>query len=298
MDYSMEEDYQEKSTFGFKAIIIFLGLLLLGSLGYTYKIIKDSNEIERVLISEKDAVLKDLAIAKDSLDFALASKSVLSKELLIERDKVQQLIKDFGKSGVDLVQASKYKTEALDLKNKVNNLMVEVQQLKKLNSELTVERDNAMGILVSARKSYEKLKDKNSALTDAVELGSKLAIVDFKAGAYSQKSSGKQSETDKASRADIIKVSFNIAENKIAKAGDKTYYVQITDAANKVLGEMKTENFGEKAVTYSFSTTVKYENKTMQVAKDLKVADLDGGAYNVSIYDRGQLISKSILNLR
>jgi hypothetical protein len=39
----------------------------------------------------------------------------------------------------------------------------------------------------------------------------------------------KQIETDKARRADVLKISF-IAENQIAKSGDKVYYVQVIDS--------------------------------------------------------------------
>ena len=76
------------------------------------------------------------------------------------------------------------------------------------------------------------------------------------------RSSGKQIETEKAGRADVLKISFTIAENKIAKSGDKTYYVQVIDSKNNVLGDKKTETFGDKSLTYSFIANVKYENKT------------------------------------
>jgi hypothetical protein len=48
-----------------------------------------------------------------------------------------------------------------------------------------------------------------------------------------------KSETDKARRADMLKVSFTIAENQFAKSGDKTYYVQVIDSKNNVLGDKK-----------------------------------------------------------
>jgi KaiC/GvpD/RAD55 family RecA-like ATPase len=53
------------------------------------------------------------------------------------------------------------------------------------------------------------------------------------------RNSGKQIETDKASRADVLKISFTIAENQIAKSGDKVYYVQVIDSKNNVLRDRK-----------------------------------------------------------
>lgn len=116
--------------------------------------------------------------------------------------------------------------------------------------------------------------------------------------AVKQRSSGKQVNTDKASRADVLKISFMIAENQIAKSGDKTYHIQVIDSKNNVLGDKKTESFGEKTLTYSFEKVVKYENKTVQVSQDLPVKDIEGGTFYVNIFDKGELVSKTSFTLR
>jgi len=67
-------------------------------------------------------------------------------------------------------------------------------------------------------------------LAKTVEIASKLSVLNLKTSAYKLKSSGKQIETDKASRVDVLKISFTIAENRVAKSGDKTYYVQVIDS--------------------------------------------------------------------
>jgi hypothetical protein len=92
----------------------------------------------------------------------------------------------------------------------------------------------------------------------------------------------KQIETDKARRADVLKISFTIAENQIAKSGDKVYYVQV-DSKNNVLGDKKIIDFGADTLTYSFMTTVKYENKTVQVTENLPGKDFEKGTYFVNV---------------
>jgi hypothetical protein len=89
----------------------------------------------------------------------------------------------------------------------------------------------------------------------------------MKTSAYKVRNSGKQIETDKARRADVLKISFTIAENQIAKSGDKVYYVQVIDSKNNVLGDKKIIDFGADTLTYSFMTTVKYENKQFKLQK-------------------------------
>ncbi|AIG30455.1 hypothetical protein IA01_08255 [Flavobacterium psychrophilum] len=289
---------KKSNNSGLKAVIVILSLLLLGNLWYVYKITNDCKAVETVLISEKDAVLKDLMIQKDSLNAAISSNTTLSDELIAERDKVQQLMADVEKSKGDVASMSKFKTEALKLRSNVAVLMKQVDHLKKENVKLTVQRDSTAVVLGESRKFADTLVNRNFKMANTIEKGSKLSVLNLEASAVRQKKSGKQISTDKASRADVLKISFMIAENQIAKSGDKTYYVQIIDTKNNILGEKNTYVSGEKSLTYSFVAAVKYENKTVKVEKDLEVKDVQSGAYFVNIFDKTELVSKTSFTLK
>ena len=284
---------------GLKAVIVILGLLLLGSLGYMYKLTNDSKETEKILVEEKESVLKDLSVAKDSLDSAIASNTTLSDELIAERDKVQQLMSDLEQAKTNSSSMLKYKDEAMRLRATVNNLIKQVEILKSQNTKLLTERDSTAVELTKAKKYNDTLVSKNTRLASDIEKASKLSVLNLQTVAVRQKSSGKQIETDKASRADVLKISFMIAENQIAKSGDKEYYIQVIDNKNNVLGDKKTESFGgNKMLTYSFVSVVKYENKTVKVEKDLEVQDIQEGTYFVNVYDKMTLVSKSSFVLK
>lgn len=263
-----------------------------------YKLTSDSKQVEEVLVNEKDAVLKDLAIAKDSLESAISSNTTLSDELVAERDRVQKLIADIEKSKGDAQAMAKYKEEALKLRGSIARLMKEVEVLKKENKTLVTKIDSTNVVLTDTRRVNDTLVSHNDYLAKTVERGSKLTVLNLQSTALKQRSSGKQVETDKASRADVLKISFMIAENQIAKSGDKTYYVQVIDSKNNVVGEKKTESFGDKTLTYSFIATVKYENKTVKVEKDLPVTSVQAGTYFVNIFDKSDLVSKTSFTLR
>ena len=296
-----QTNYQEENkqnNGGLKAAVVILALLLLGSLGYIYKISNDSQVVQTKLLSEKELVLKDLTDAKDSLNVAISSNSTLSDELLLERERVEKLIVEVEKAKDGAASMQKYKVEAGRLKNSVNNLMKEVAQLKMQNEKLMVERDSTSTALGDSKRLNDTLSLQNNKLATVVEKASKLTVLNLQSSAIRQKSSGKQISTDKASRADVLKISFMIAENQVAKSGDKNYYVQIIDPKNNILGDKKTENFDDKSLTYSFISSVKYENKTVQVSKDLPVQDIAEGMYTVNIFDRNELISKTTFTLR
>lgn len=281
-----------------KAIIAVLAVLLIGSLVYIFKLSSDTEVVKTELTStmtEKESVMKDLQELKATYDAAIAENTSMSDELIQERDKVVALMDDLNKSKGDV---SKYRSQVQAMQGKMKTLVAENDELKKQNGVLTVQRDSTIVVLGESKKYNEVLVGQNEELAKTVEKGSKLSVLNTKTIAYKVKSSGKQIETDKASRADVLKVSFTIAENSIAKSGDKTYYVQVIDSKNNVLGDKKTETFGDNTLTYSFKTTVKYENKTVQVSEDLIGKDFEKGTYFINVFDNDELVSKTSFSLR
>lgn len=291
----------QKSNSSLKAIIIALSLLLLGSLFYIFKLTTDAKTLQTEVTStktEKDNVLKDLQELKATYDAAIAENTSMSDELIAEREKVVGLMAQLEKSKGDAASMAKYKQQFMVLQTKMNSLMQEVDVLKKENTKLTTNLDSTKVVLTDSKNYNQVLVGQNEELSKTVEKGSKLSVLNLKTGAYKLKSSGKQIETDKASRVDVLKVSFTIAENSIAKSGDKTYYVQVIDSKSNVLGDKATMNFGSQSLTYSFTTTVKYENKTVEVSQDLPGKNFEKGTYFVNVFDKSELISKSSFTLR
>ena len=291
----------QKSNSSLKAIIIALALLLVGSLVYIYKATSDASTTQTLLDTtknEKASVMKDLETLKATYDAAIAENTSMSDELIAERDKVVSLMANLQKSKGDAASMAKYKTQFFSLESKMKSMVKENEELKKQNVTLTTSRDSTVVVLVEAKKSNEVLVGQNEELAKTVEKGSKLSVLNLKTSAYKVKSSGKQIETEKAGRADVLKVSFTIAENNIAKSGDKTYFVQVIDSKSNVLGDKKTETFGEKSLTYSFTTNVKYENKTVQVSQDLSGKNFEKGTYFVNIFDKNELVSKTSFTLK
>jgi len=284
-----------------KAIIGVLAILLISSLIYIFKLTSDAKTLQTTVTtvkSEKESVLKDLADLKTNYDAAIAENTTMSDELIAERDKVVKLMADLKASKGDNASLQKYRTQYKAMEQKMQNLMQEVAVLKKQNQTLTTNLDSTIVVLEDNKKYNQVLVGQNEQLAKTVELGSKLSITNLKTASYKVRSSGKQIATDKASRTDMLKINFTVAENKIAKSGDKTYYVQVIDSKNNVLGDKATISFGETSLTYSFTTTVKYENKTVEVAEQLPGKDFAKGTYFVNVFDKGELVSKSSFSLK
>ena len=291
----------QKSSSSLKAVIAVLAVLLVGSLVYIFKMTSDTDVVKTELkttLTEKESVMKDLQELKSTYDAAISENTSMSDELTQERDKVVNLMNDLSKSKGDVASLAKYKTQSVALQSKMKVLMAENEGLKKQNTTLTTQRDSAVVVIGEAKKSNEALAGQNEELSKVVEKAAKLTVLNTRGSAYKLKSSGKEVATDKASRADVLKISFTIAENQVAQSGTKSYYVQVIDSKNNVLGDKKTETFGDNTLTYSFATNVKYENKTVNVSQDLKGKNFEKGNYFVNVFDKGELVSKTSFTLK
>ncbi len=288
----------QKSNKNLKAIVIVLALCLLGSLAYIFKLTTDAKVAQTKIITvtdEKGKVMDELAALKTTYDEAIAQNTTMSNELIAERDKVSKLMSEVKQSTGSV---SEYKQKFLALQNKMKEMMKQVDNLKKENQTLTVQRDSTDVVLKESKKYNETLVSQNEELAKTVEKGAKLSVLNIRTKAFKVRSSGKQIETEKARKADMLKINFTIAENSIAKSGEKTYYVQVIDSGNNVLGDKKVATFEGKTLTYSFETLVKYENKTMEVSQDLPGKDFPKGVYYVNIFDKNEVVCKSSFTLK
>ncbi|RZJ63497.1 MAG: hypothetical protein EOO45_21195, partial [Flavobacterium sp.] len=281
-----------------KAIIVVLSILLVGSLAYMYKMSTDNEATEVKYVKEKDQLIADLEAAKASYDTAIAENSTLKGDLETERAKIEQLLEEVKKSKGDVASLTKYRDNYNRLKREMDSLMKENNKLKAENASLTMERDSTKTALDESRRFNDTLINQNDNLVKTVEKASKLTILNLKTESFKERNSGKLVSTDKARRVDKLKISFTIAANEVAKAGEKMYYVQIIDSKNNVLGEKKTETFGEYTLTYSFITNAVYQNKTVNVSETLAGKDFAKGTYFVNVFDKDQLVANSSFSLR
>ncbi len=284
---------------GLKAAVVVLALLFLGSVGYIFKLTSANKETVTSLTTEKNTLAEELKGKIAEYDTMIADNTALKDELQAEQAKMVALLEQVQKSKGDVVALAKYKSQYFRLKREMDNLIAENKILKEQNVALTSSLDSTKVVLTDAKKFNDTLLTQNESLTKTVEKGSKLAVLNLKVLAVKQKSSGKQIETDKAGRADKLKVSFLIAENQIAKTGSREYYVQIIDSKSNILGEKKTIPAGDKTLTYSFISTVKYENKTVQVNEEVAGKDFAKGTYFVNVFDKNaELVSKTSFELK
>lgn len=289
----------------FKIVIILLAATLMGALFYIYKMSDRSKDMIVSLREQKIQILKDLEKSKLFLDQAASNNVTLAKKLKSEHQKVSTLIRELKTKDITQSDIGIYQKGVDDIDSRIKVLLSEINHYKKkidsTNAVLAKERSKNGALQTTNKTLLKKASEVTKVSNEVTKLyseASKLYLYNLTTETFRLKSSGKQLETDKASRVDVIKVSFSIGENDVIKPSSKEFYIQIIDAKNNVIGAKKTIKFGNNVLDYSALLKTKYENKAVTVEELIPTSNLIEGLYTINVFDKSKLVLSSTFTLK
>ena len=287
----MTQKTNENQTIkSFKIIIVLLTFTLIGSLFYIYKVSDRSKSMIISLREQKSIVLKDLEKSEMFLEQSMTGNTLLSKKLASEQLKIKKLIFDLKYKKVNEKTIIVYKKKADNVDDRIRLLFKEINLYKS-------KIDSTNIVLNNERAKIDTLTTSNKKLVTKINEASKLYFYNLQSVSFKDKGEGKFTETNKASRVDLLKISFMIAESKLVKTSSKEFYVQIIDSKNNVIGLKNVQKFGNLELTYSTALKANYENKTIKIEGGIPVSNLSEGAYFINIFDKSKLILNSTFTL-
>lgn len=297
-------------------IIILLAILLVGSWGYFFYARNEAN----TLIAEKDADYSSLDSTKNAvqnefnaamlrLDELTASNAGLdsivkrrNSEMDVLKGKFKSLVGKQNATAADLAEAKKLVEE---LNGKIDDYVKEIERLQSENKQLTVDKEN----LTSENKNLNTtLASTEAAKKDAenkVDVGSTLHASAFSITPINEKNSGKEKSTASAKRADKLRVSFNLDENRIATSGPKQLFIIARDPSGKVIkeealasGTINTRQDGQ--VNFTTKIDVEYkQGEAKNISFDLRQTEkYIKGNYSVVVYQNGFKIGEGVAILK
>ncbi len=281
----------QKVNNNLKTVIVLLATTLLGSMYYIYKMSDRSKDMIISLREEKHNIIKDLEKSQRLLTKTMTSNSALSKKVTFEEFKIKKLIRELKqRKNINANNIADYKKNASDIDDKIKLLLDEVDLYKR-------KIDSTNAVLKKEKIKNDTLLIAHKKLTKKISTASKLYFYDLKTSFFKTRSSGKLIETKKASKTDLITVSFSIAENEFTKSATKELYVQIIDSKNNIVGAKKEKKFGAKSLAYSSSKEIKYDGKTTPVTIEVPTSDLEPGSFFINVFDKSKLILNSSFEL-
>ena len=279
---------ETKNNNGLKVLAGLLGVVLLATIIYTVSLYQEKKKTTDALTQEKQLVVEDLNSLKSEYDKAILESNATNEELVEARDNIAKYLDSVKTMKADIGSLSRYRRQVNVLKEEREQLLRQVDSLTTSNTMIAMQRDSTYVELEKQTVFNDSLVVQNTQLADVVEKGSALNIVTFTLDAVRERGSGKLSSTSRAKRTDKLKVCFTVANNVIAEAGDREFYLEVLDPQGNVLGDSysKTNDAGG-SVTYSKGTNFYYENKALDVCDYIgkPAGEFQKGNYMVNIYD-------------
>ncbi len=290
----------ENNSSKFKILVGVLSVLLIGLAVYTVTLYNDSKNTVSSLEQQKIEIESELEELIANYDEVIQDNELKDTDLLAARERIEVLLDSVKDSEANDALIQRYKVEVGRLKNERKALFRKADSLIAVNNRLIVERDSTSSVLNETIKVVDSVNMQNEALSATVERAAIVKATDLRGEAVIVRNSGKVVDTKRSSRADKVRACFQLAPNEVAEPGDRTFFVQVINPKNNVLGEKGIHNYKNGTLNYSKSVNVFYENEELDVCAmvDAKEEDLIEGRYIINVYDGGRQIATTTMVLK
>ena len=294
---------EEQKSSSNKKIIIGILIALVVALGaYTLRNNSKFKASEEFLKQEKEQILGNLTAMEEKYDAAIAQNNGLSEELIYEKDKIvafKDSVKNLKNANWSLIR--RYRNQISQLEAKNERLFFVNDSLTIVNNLLVVEKDSITGKLIEQTSFNDTLVAQNIDLSKKVEIGGALRVSTVNATAMRLRTNGKYMETNKAQKAQAIRVNFRLEKNEIATPGEKQAYIVIQNPTGTVISEKGTFTLKEgEEQAYTDQTVATYNNADLDVVMFVEniTQKFVKGVYTVKVYVEGKLVGASKLELK
>lgn len=250
--------------------------------------------------SDRESLQKDFEAASAKIDQLVTENARLdsslqmdNSELVALKSKIKGLL---GKAKITKAELKKAQELIASLNSKTAQYEARIAELEKENEVLTgknivltKERDSTVTQNIAIKKLASVLHASNISL-DPIHL----------------KRNGKEKETSKAKKVDVLRVKFDIDENRIAENGNRMIYVRIIASGGNTLNSAAngsgnlTTNKGD-VIAYSMVKEIALikEQPVKNLSLDWKQeGDYTPGNYMIEIYNEGFKIGSGNVTLK
>jgi len=264
-----EENKKRKRRAIFLWLIILLLMCTNGITGWLLfteknKIVEQKIITEKIII-ERDNVKTDLMELQREFETLQTNDKFLAKDIEEKKARIEELIKQAEKHKGDAYIIGQLRKETESLRAIMKGFVRTIDSLNTLNQTLVAEKKSVMKQLDKEKEKQDELEKEKEELKSTIAKGSVLSCFNISAKAVYYKRGGKKEvETTKARKAQKIKVSFSLGENKIAKSGEKTVYIRIMTPDGKEMAKSYDDNykftFSKSSGYFAGKETLNYAN--------------------------------------
>ena len=285
---------------GLLAIALVFLLVRNSSLKTDKEALEAEKEMQRLdFQAEVDSLMKVHNELKES--YGELSLELAEKDSIIQADAVE--IKKLLDSQWDY---NRIKKKVAALQDISQRYVRQMDSLYTVNRELVAENERIREEFQAERRQNTNLTRQKEELTNKVNQAATMRISNYKAKAVRFKGGGKESDTDRASRAERIRIDFNVAANELIEPGTKLFYVRIADPKRAIISKGTGDEYSFKSngetLQFTEKVRVNYDGTETAVRAYYVKPDayeLMPGTYFIDVYEQGgKLIGQTTVDLK
>ena len=285
---------------GVLAIALVFLLVRNSSLKTEKETLEAEKEMQRLdFQAEVDSLMKVHNELKDN--YGELSQQLAEKDSIIQADAVE--IKKLLDSQWDYYRVKK---KLAALQEISQHYVRQMDSLYTVNRELVAENERIREEFQNERRQNTNLTRRAEELTNKVNQAATLKLFNYSAQAVRFKGNGGEASTDRASRAERIRIDFTVAANDIVQPGTKLFYVRIADPKRAIISKGTGDEYAFKSngETLQFTEKVRVNYDGKETAVRAYYVKPDGiemmpGIYFIDVYEEGgKLIGQTAIDLK
>jgi len=274
------------------------------------RLTSDINKAKELLKSiditgfENDTI-NEVLLGQD-IEAIRAERKKSSERISLLEGQIQELIAKSDGQANNFSQFkalyAKLKTEVYLLRSEISKLKAKNQALISENARLKKENKQLGTDLKGANSNIAELQNVRNTLEGKVAIGKRLMAFETVSEGVKVRRNGEEKSTNRARRADKIRIAFTISKNDLAESGDLNLYLRVLDEDKRVISDSGNEfNYKNEKLIYTAKETIDYQNAEKDVilyAEKESGKVFTEGLYTVQVYTNNDMILADSFTLK
>ncbi len=279
-------------------LTILLCLVVVGLGAYTYSFYNEVKETKNQLIKDKALFKAELDEEINRYGVLLKENSSLSLELTEAKERLEGLQRKIDSNTLTRSVVRQYQIE-------LKKLRKEREVLFRQNDSLQQETRRLSDLQARTQNSLDSItKEQNRAVVESIQEPvtpkTNVKISSVSAQGVIQRNSGKFVNTSRASRAQMVRLCYEVNEDQDIDNSQLTFFVRVFNERKKLIGveRFATLDTGEK-LSYNTETKIQYKGKAHTVCElVLPIQTFSKGSYTIEIFNTQGLLETTGLTLK
>ena len=250
--------------------------------------------------AEKDSIQQELTQIVAGYDLLKTENDTINEQLFLAQNKVRDLLVEVEQTKrVSYEKINEYQKQVTTLRGIMRDFVVQIDSLNKRNEQLMAENTQVKEQFKQSEMEKQQLTEEKDNLQKNLQRAAQLEARELIAEGLNNRSK----ETKYAKRTEKIRISFVLGKNITSKRGPKNIYVRIMRPDQLLMTKSPNDlfQFEDLKIPFSAMREVNYEGQDLPVAiywDNIGESELMIGTYTIDLFADGNNIGTTTIEFK